>query len=183
MHQPAPPPPPPPPSQMIARPSYEKRKGPFLINMWEVDFPCKAGLLRRKVRVCPLCTAGLCRKRVWFCRRLCLHLGYFSWPLQSGGGRGSAYCFTGAKRRRKKDAIVCIWMRVHVCGWKKRYFFCTRLSRGLLREVRGRGGGKRPGHLAAAIEERQPGEAARRRFRERRDKKKIAKGGTQIAEV
>lgn len=28
-----------PPSQMIAKQSYEKRKGPSLINMWEVDFP------------------------------------------------------------------------------------------------------------------------------------------------
>lgn len=114
---------PPTPTPMIAEQSYEKRKGLFLINMWEVDFPCKAGLLRRKVRVCPLCTAGLCRKRVWFCRRLCLHLGYFRWPLLGGGG--AAYCFTGAKRHRKKDAIVCIWMRVHVCGWKT---FCTSLS-------------------------------------------------------
>lgn len=47
-----------PPSQMIAKQSDEKRKGPFLINMWEVDFPCKAGLLRRKVCVRPLCTDG-----------------------------------------------------------------------------------------------------------------------------
>lgn len=47
-----------PPSQMIAEQSYEKKKGSFLINMWEVDFPCKADLLRRKVYVCPLCTDG-----------------------------------------------------------------------------------------------------------------------------
>lgn len=26
-------------SQMIAKQSYEKRKSPFLINMWEVRFP------------------------------------------------------------------------------------------------------------------------------------------------
>lgn len=52
-----------PPSQMIAKQSYEKRKGPFLINMWEVDFPCKAGLLRRKVCVCPLCTDGPAESR------------------------------------------------------------------------------------------------------------------------
>lgn len=43
---------------MIARQSYEKRKGPFLINMWEADFPCKADLVRRKVCVCPLCADG-----------------------------------------------------------------------------------------------------------------------------
>lgn len=28
-----------PPSQVIAEQSYEKRKSPFLINMWEVDSP------------------------------------------------------------------------------------------------------------------------------------------------
>lgn len=113
-----------PPAQMIAKRSYEKRKGPFLINMWEVDFPCKAGLLRRKVCVCPLCTDGLCGEQVWFCRRLCLHLGYFRWSVQ----RGSPYCFTGAKRhaRRKMGlyAYQCVGLPVHMkkhlrlCEWK-----------------------------------------------------------------
>lgn len=46
------------PFQMIAQQSYEKEKGPSLINMWEVDFPCKADLQRRKVCVCPLCRPG-----------------------------------------------------------------------------------------------------------------------------
>lgn len=95
-----------------------KERAPFLINMWEVDFPCKAGLLRRKVRVCPLCTAGLCRKRVWFCRRLCLHLGYFRWPLQGGGGVGGWGLLTAlqvqrdAGRKLRLYAYECVCMCV-----------------------------------------------------------------------
>lgn len=106
-----------PPSQMIAKQPYEKRKGPFLINMWEVDFPCKAGLLRRKVCVCPLCTDGLRRKQVWFCRRLCLHLGYFRWSLQ----RGSPYCLTGAKRHVEKERWDCMHISVCVCACVRAY--------------------------------------------------------------
>lgn len=92
--------------QMIAKQPYEKRKGPFLINMWEVDFPCKAGLLRRKVCVCPLCTHGLRGKLVWFCRRLCLHLGYLR---RVSAGRVSLLLLYRCKETpRKKDGIVLV---------------------------------------------------------------------------
>lgn len=124
---------PPPPSQMIARQSYEKRKGPFLINMWEVDFPCKAGLLRRKVRVCPLCTAGLCRKRVWFCRRLCLHLGYFRWPLQSGGVSGGGVCLLLYRCKETwEERCDCMHMNACACVWlEEASLFCPGLSHAL----------------------------------------------------
>lgn len=119
-----------PPSQMIAEQSYEKRKGLFLINMWEVDFPCKAGLLRRKVRVCPLCTTGLCRKRVWFCRRLCLHLGYFRWPLQEGWG-GCLLLYRC--KETQEERCDCMHMNACACVWLKKpsaTVYCMLLPRG-----------------------------------------------------
>lgn len=139
-----------PPSQMIAELSYEKRKGLFLINMWEVDFPCKAGLLRRKVHVCPLCTAGLCRKRVWFCRRLCLHLGYFRWPLQ--GERGWCLLLYRCKEIQE-ERCDCMHMNACACVWQKKllhkFIACS------FPEVRGQIKGKKSGHRASAIKERQ----------------------------
>lgn len=132
-----------------------KERAPFLINMWEVDFPCKAGLLRRKVRVCPLCTAGLCRKRVWFCRRLCLHLGYFRWPLQ-GGGLGGGVCLLLYRcKETREESCDCMHMNACACVWlEEASLFCPGFIARSFLEVRGRGGGRRSGHLAPAIQER-----------------------------
>lgn len=105
-------------SQMIVKQPYEKRKGPFLINMWEAGCPCKAGLLRRKVCVCPLCPVGLGRKAgpalqaALFC----------TWDILDGlCSRGSPYCFYRCKETSgKKDgdcmqASLCVHVRAGEC--------------------------------------------------------------------
>lgn len=127
-----------PPSQMIVKQSYEKRKGPFLINMWEVDFPCKAGLLRRKVCVCPLFTDGLCRKQVRLCRRLCLHLGYFRWSLQ----RGPPDCFTEPKRHRGRKMGLYAYQCVCACVWLHMRSTCFCVTPEVLSMPFPSGGGK-----------------------------------------
>ena len=112
---------------MIAEQCYEKRKGLFLINMWEVGFPWKAGLLRRKVRVCPLCTAALCKKRVWFCRRLCLHLGYF---ISTAGGAEGCLLLYRCKETQE-ERCNCMHMNARACVWLKNLFapvFCSFLD-------------------------------------------------------
>jgi len=94
---------------MIAKQSYEKRKGPFLINMWEVDFPCKAGLLRRKVCVCPLCTDGPVE-----CRPASAGGFVCTWDISDGLCREGLLTALQVQRDmwRKKDGIV---RSVYVC--------------------------------------------------------------------
>lgn len=71
-----------PPSRMIASSVIRKESPFFLINMWEVEYPSKSGLTRRKVCFCPLCS-GRSMKAAPQCgesllsRWFCLHLGCF----------------------------------------------------------------------------------------------------------
>lgn len=70
-------------------------------------------------------------------------------------GGGSAYCFTGAKRHRKKDVIVCMCVCMCVAG--KKVAFLQRFTPRSFLGLGGHSEGKRSGNLDTAIEERQPG--------------------------